>query len=426
MTRDPLYILAVLCLLIVMSEWLVRRTFLRHVGTALLVILVTAVLANLGLLPTASTEESPVPVYDAIFGVVAYVAIFWLLLRVNLGELKKAGLPIIVLFLIGAAGTFLGAWVGMAAIGGRQVLGPLHGAVGGMFVGTYIGGSINFNAIALMYDVQREAVLFAGAVAVDNVITTLWMIATIALPRLLLPLWRRPAAARTAHTTHTAATAAPTGPAAHAAPAAPATPAAPTGPAAHAAPRADVITGVEDDTESVHPQDVALLLALGLGMLWLSHRLSAWIDAATGVSIHAILLITALALVLAQVPAISRLRGTRVLGMFAVYLFLAAIGALADVRALAQLGRLGVVLLAFAGILVLVHGTITFVAARLLRFDLDMAAVASQANIGGGTSALALARSLGRGDLVLPAVLIGSLGNAIGTFLGAWFAAGWV
>ena len=57
MTREPLYILAVLCLLIVVSEWLVRRTFLRHVGTALLVILVTAALANLGLLPTGSTPD---------------------------------------------------------------------------------------------------------------------------------------------------------------------------------------------------------------------------------------------------------------------------------------------------------------------------------------------------------------------------------
>jgi uncharacterized membrane protein len=391
MTREPLYILAVLCLLIVVSEWLVRRTFLRHVGTALLVILLTALVANLGLLPTASTEESPVPVYDAIFGIVAYVAIFWLVLRVNLSELKKAGLPIIALFLIGAAGTMVGAWIGLAAIGGQQALGPPYAAIGGMFVGTYIGGSINFNAIALMYDVQREAGLFAGAVAVDNVITTLWMVATIALPRLLLPLWPRTASA--------------------------------TGNVRPA--RAAVITGVEDDTEAVHPQDVALLLALGLGALWLSQRLSAWVAATTGASIHAILIITALALVLAQVPHVARLRGTRVLGMFAVYLFLAAIGALADVRALAQLGRLGFVLLAFAGILVLVHGAITFAAARLLRIDLDVAAVASQANVGGGTSALALARSLGRSDLVLPAVLVGSLGNALGTFLGAWFAAGW-
>jgi len=57
---------------------------------------------------------------------------------------------------------------------------------------------------------------------------------------------------------------------------------------------------------------------------------------------------------------------------------------------------------------------------RLLRMEVDMAAVASQANVGGGTSALALARSLGRDDLVPPAVLIASLGSAIGTFAGFW------
>ena len=68
------------------------------------------------------------------------------------------------------------------------------------------------------------------------------------------------------------------------------------------------------------------------------------------------------------------------------------------------------------------HGLVTFAAARAMKIDLDLAAVVSQANVGGGTSALALARSLGRSDLVLPAVLLGSLGNALGTFLGFWLA----
>ena len=76
----------------------------------------------------------------------------------------------------------------------------------------------------------------------------------------------------------------------------------------------------------------------------------------------------------------------------------------------------------FTLVLIIVHGFITFGAARLLKLDVDIAAVASQANIGGAASALALSRSLGRSDLLLPAVLIGSLGIATGTFLGFWVA----
>jgi uncharacterized membrane protein len=134
------------------------------------------------------------------------------------------------------------------------------------------------------------------------------------------------------------------------------------------------------------------------------------------------LILTVIALALAQFRRVSRLRGARVVGLFAVYVFLNVIGAFCDLGALAGLGQLGVALLTMAGVTVLVHGLVTFTAARLMRLDADMAAVASQANVGGSTSALALARSLGRGDLVLPAVLIGSLGNAIGNFFGFWVA----
>ena len=79
-------------------------------------------------------------------------------------------------------------------------------------------------------------------------------------------------------------------------------------------------------------------------------------------------------------------------------------------------------LLAFTSIAVAVHGLVVFGVARLFKVDLAIAAVTSQANVGGGTSALALARSLGRDDLVLPAVLVGSLGTALGTFVGFWVA----
>jgi uncharacterized membrane protein len=375
--RDPIFVLAMLCLFTAVSEWLVRRTWLRHLGTALLVILVTAVAGNVGIVPAGSTAEAPVPVYDAIFAYLAPLGIFWLLLRVNLRDILRAGLAILALFLIGSAGIMLGAFLG-AAIVPLESLGTLHAALGGMFVGTYTGGSINFNAIALEYGVMREGGLYAGAVAVDNVVTTAWMVATIALPRLLAPLWRAVAP--------------------------------------RAAGTLDMDRDIADDTEGVHPFDLFVLALLGFGTLHLSGL------AAGATGIPAILIVTTIALVLAQIPWFARLRGARLLGMVAVLLFLAVIGAFCDVRQLGELGRLGLILLGFATTLVLVHGLVVFGAARLLRIDVDIAAVASQANVGGSTSALALARSLGRADLVLPAVLIGSLGNAVGTFLGFWVA----
>ena len=144
-------------------------------------------MANLGLLPTSSTAERPVPTYDAIFSYVAPLSIVWLLLKVNLRDLLKAGLPIITLFLIGSAGTTLGALAGMWIVNGPESIGPMYHALAGMFTGTYVGGSVNFNAVALHYNMMEEAVLFSGSVVVDNIVTTTWMVATLALPRLFAP-----------------------------------------------------------------------------------------------------------------------------------------------------------------------------------------------------------------------------------------------
>ncbi|MCH7976073.1 MAG: DUF819 family protein [Bacteroidetes bacterium] len=385
MPTDTLYILAVLCLIVVASEWMVRRTWMRHMGTALVVILVTAVAANLGILPAGSTEQAPVPVYDYTFAYLAPIAIFWLLLRCNLRDILKAGLPLVALFVIGAMGTTIGVLVGMWAVGGPENIGPLYNAIGGMFTGTYTGGSINFNAVALHYDVVREGALYAGAIVVDNIATTVWMMITLALPRLLAPLWKRSSSETEATVSNEAS------------------------------------LGVKEDTETVHPQDIALVLSLGLGALWISNLLAEWMES-FGFAVPSIILVTVLALAIAQTPLAARLRGAQALGMFAVYIFLCVVGAFCDVTALRGLGSLGVSLMIFASITVLVHGLIIFGAARVMKLDPDMAAVASTANVGGGTTALVVARSLGRQDLVLPAVLIGSLGTALGTFLGFWAA----
>ncbi|GAB5551878.1 MAG: DUF819 family protein [Saprospiraceae bacterium] len=380
---NNLFVFTILCLLVVLCEWLVRKTWMKYLGTALLVILLTAVLANIGIIPAGSTPERPVVIYEGIFKYLAPISIFWLLLGVNLRDVLKAGGPIIALFLLGSLGTALGIIVGMIAINGPESIGTDYAALGGMFTGTYTGGSVNFNAVALHYDVYKDGVLYGTSIVVDNIFTTIWMILSILIPKLLLKFW-------------------------------------PVGKTA-IDPSAEPDLGIEQDTESMHPMDLGLMLAMGAGALWLSDTMAAWLTT-LGINFPSIILITIFALIAAQLPIIKRLQGAQLLGMFAVYLFLAVIGAFCDVGALQGAGRLGLNMVGMITIALIVHATILFGAARLFKLDLQMAAVASQANVGGATSALALARSMGRSDLVLPAILIGSLGIAVGTFLGFWVA----
>ncbi len=370
---NPLYVVFALCLAVLAAEWLVRRTALKHFGTALLVILITAILANAGAIPSASNAS---PVYDIVFTIIAPLAIFYLLLEVNLKNLRRAGLPMLLLFLLGSLATMIGVAVGMWAVTGRESLGPLYGAIGGMFAGTYIGGSINFNAIALHYEVTKQGNLYAGAIAVDNILTTFWMIATIAIPKLL----NRKTESREVDRT------------------------------------ADAVPP-DDDAVTVTPYDLTLMLVFGLGALLASNWLTGLISRA-GFNVPSILILTSLALVLAQFPVVNRLKGGRLLGLFSVYVFMAVIGAYCEFAALAGIGPLGLKLLIFVTVLVLTHGIVIFGIGALIYRDWDMIAIASQANIGGGASALALARSLDRKDLYLPAILVGSLGNGIGTYLG--------
>jgi uncharacterized membrane protein len=250
-----------------------------------------------------------------------------------------------------------------------------------MFTGTYTGGSVNFNAIALEYGVMRDGPLYTGSIVVDNIVNAIWIVLTLVLPRVLYAVWPKKAGA-----TPTQAGGAP-------------------------------IVDLDAETETIDPRKLALVLALGGVAMWLSAQASALLGAA-GIAVPSILIITVLALILAQNRTISRLPGARVLAMYAVYMFLTVIGAFCDFAALAGLGSLGLWLLVFASIVVLTHGVVTFGAAWIFKIDLAAASVVSQANVGGSTSALALAKSLGREDLLVPGVLLGALGVGIGTFLG--------
>ena len=145
----------------------------------MLVILFTAVIANLNMIPSASNS---IKLYDIIFKYIAPISIFYLLLQVNITSIRKAGLPMVGLFILGSIATTIGILLSWSLFSPEVDLGESGKIIAGMLTGTYTGGSVNFNAIALEYEFQKKGFLYAGTIAVDNVVTTIWIIITLILP----------------------------------------------------------------------------------------------------------------------------------------------------------------------------------------------------------------------------------------------------
>jgi len=105
-------------------------------------------------------------------------------------------------------------------------------------------------------------------------------------------------------------------------------------------------------------------------------------------------------------------------GFLLIMLFLAVVGAYCDINALLKSGTAAGTLLLWVTLIVFIHGVLIFLIGGILKQDWDIISIASNANIGGATSAPVCANSIGRPDLQLPGLLAGSVGNAIGTYLG--------
>ncbi|WP_421764986.1 DUF819 domain-containing protein [Ekhidna sp.] len=374
MTENALFILAVLFLLIFLSEWLCKHTFLKHISSSLLVIILGAAVANSGLIPSAS---NPSPVYEAIFQYVAPASIFFLLLGVNLKQLRKAGFPMLIAFLLGSMGTMIGVIVALQLINYEMVFGVNYAAIAGMMTGTYTGGSANFNAVALHYDVIRDGAIYTGVVVADNIITAIWMIITLSIPLVMQKF--RPQKQVIGDENH-----------------------------------AEVI---DREEEPINPMSLSLMLVIGAATLIISDELADWF-LGVGLGIPSILILTTIALVLGQFQAIQKQKGAKLLGMFSVYLFLVVVGAYCEVGALMDVGTHAFDILLFTTVIVLIHGLFLIGCGWLFKSDWSIIAIASQANIGGASTALALAKSVKRNDLILPAILVGSLGSGLGTYLG--------
>jgi len=332
------------------------------------VIVFTAIVANMGLIPSASNS---IPLYDGIFTYLAPLSIFYLLLGVNLNSIKKAGAPMIILFVLGSLATAAGVLIAWNVVSPEKALGEDARVIAGMLAGTYTGGSANFNAVALEYKMQEKGILYAGTIAVDNVVTTLWIIVTLAIPTVMQKFWKTRKVSQ------------------------------------------NTLEAPIAEDEHIDFRSLIWLTFMGVLAYFASEKLSELFP-----QIPSILTLSTLGVVLAQFRFVNQLKGSHFLGLYLVYIFLAVIGAYCEISSVIELKSIGTTLLVFASISVLVHGVIIVGLGSLFFRDWEMIAIASQANVGGGTTAMALAETFHRNELILPAILVGSLGTALGTYIG--------
>lgn len=369
---NPVYITFILLLLVVLAEWLSQQRFFKYFGSSLLAIIMAAILANMGIIP--SSQNAP-PLYEGIFTYIAPLAIFYLLLDVRLKDIRKAGLPMLTMFFIGSVCTVVAVLVSYLIVqpGHRGIENDF--ALSGMFAGTYIGGSANLNAVALHYGIINNGTLYAAINAADNIITAVWIVVTLVVPRIMqrvlprkLPVQGQPD---------------------------------------------NPVLPVAAAKENITVTGFTLLLALGAGSLFLSqliHKMVPWVPM--------ILVLTTLALVLAQIRALHKVHGGNIIGFLFVLVFLAVIGAYCDIHALMASRKMAITLMLWVTLIVTIHGLLIFIVGGFFKKDWNIISIASNANIGGPTTAAVLATSLNRSDLRLPAILVGSLGAGLGTYIG--------
>jgi uncharacterized membrane protein len=367
MITDPLAIFVVLAAVVALSVELERRIpLVRALSAALTAILIGMLLSNVGLLPGTS------PTYDFLMGTGVNLGIALILLAVDLHSVLKAGTRMLAAFGIGAVGTAVGAIVGGLML--ARLVGPETWKLAGQFTGTYTGGGANFAALARAFDTSPA--MFSAATAADVIVTAVWMMFCLAVPVLL----GRPKL----------------------------TPAAPL-PEGVEAP-VTLERTLQDTVRPLSLADAAGLVTIAAGTVWgagaLGHLLPFF---------PAVLWLTTIALLLGQVPAIKRLAGSALVGNYLILLFLASNGAESVV---ANLVAMGPSVFYFAAITVAVHGVVIFGLGWLLRLDWGTLAVASQANVGGHASALAMAGARGYTEQIVPGVAVGLLGYAIGNYLG--------
>lgn len=382
-------LLSIMCGSVALSIWLEQKyTWASKISGAIIAIIFAVTLTNLNIIPTSCALYD-----DVIWGFAVPLAIPLLLLQCNIKRIWKETGRLLIIFLIGAVGSFVGAVISYYLL--RNNISELNG-LAAMMTGSYIGGGINFTALADAFNVSGT--MISATTVADNLVTATSMFLLLTIPS--VGFFRK-------HFKH---------------------------------PHIDEVEKNIDknSTENaaaaywskkeISLKDIAINFAYAAMVVTFSRLIAEMLS--NIIPTGNVLLnmcntffgsqyvwITTLSIIVSMIfeKQIEGLSGYNEIGTYLIYLFFFVIGVPASIPMIIKNAPL---LFVFTLIIALTNMIFCFVFGKLLKFDLEDIVLASNANIGGPTTAVAMAISKGWNKLVGPIMLIGTLGYVIGTYFG--------
>lgn len=353
---------------------------------AIIGLLGAMILSNIGVIPVDA------PTYDNVWNYVVPLAIPLLMFETNLKKIWKESGRILAMFMLGAVGTLLGVFVSFFLL--QNAIPDLY-KMAAMMTGSYIGGGVNFAAMAESFG-AGEAWISALTVA-DNLLMALYFFVLLAIPSMkwFLNKFRHP--------------------------------------------HIDEVDAQGSDSsktkaaqywkrKDISLRDIAFAIAIAFIIVWISTEIADFFAALiqptnfltellNGLLGNKYLMITTLTMGLATFAPkfMSSINGAQEIGTFLIYIFLVVIGVPASIPIIISQAPL---LLVFTFIIVAINMIISFILGKLFKFDLEEILLCSNANIGGPTTAAAMAIAKGWTKLVGPIILAGTWGYVIGNYLG--------
>ena len=383
-------LLSVMMVAVAASIYLEQRyRWASRVTGAVIALVIALVLVNMGIIPSAA------PLYDdVVWGYVVPAAIPLLLLQTNIRRIWRETGQLLAIFIIGSFGTIAGAVIGCALL--QNSIEGLP-KVAAMMTGSYIGGSVNFTALADAFRVSGT--LVSSTIVADNLNMAIYFLILLALAgnAFVRRFYDHPLIDEVEEKGVSE-----------------------EGKTLAAAYWGRKEVSLRDLAMSVAYAVIVVTIskAIGGGFATLVPADGGWLSKMCSTFLGSqYVWITLLSVGFASFfeKQAESMHGAQEIGTLFIYMFFFIIGVPASIMEILVNAPL---LFLFCLIMVVVNMLFCFIGGKVLNFPLEDIIIASNANIGGPTTAAGMAISQGWTRLVGPAMLVGTFGYAIGTYIG--------